>query len=203
MKYASLELEGRKMWLLGSTPRHFQSSGDILNQLDKINPSAVCVTDLHPTSSFEYSHFASDLAFKNPGLPYQDSDLMVKGKFFDFFEKHYTKNLYYFHNDSGTFFMADPYTKTCVNDDALSVANWTYLDENSGLVAAGAHPFMIHEDLIHSISLKRMREVFHLSVEEFQRRSKSLGETPLTRPLELLRKLTNIIKSEYIEEFYL
>ena len=203
MSYASLEQEGQKIWILGSTPRHFYSTTQILNRLDSISPTAICVTSMHPTSSLDYLHYNESSQCEDPQLPYTDSDLLIKQKFFEFFDNHYSKNLYFFNDDSGNFFLAEPTTKTVFNDDGLSAANWAYLEKNCGLVAAGAHPFMVHEDLIHSIPLKRMREVFHLVVEEFTRRSKALGAEPLTQPVDLYHRLHNIVKADYIDEFYL
>jgi hypothetical protein len=148
-------------------------------------------------------HHESPLQCKNPGFPYSDSDLPIKEKMFSFFDKEYNRNHYYFHNDAGTFFFAEPFTKTCVNDDPLSVANWAYLERKTGLIASGAHPFMIHEDLCHSISLGRMREVFHLAVEECTKKGKALGLEPLKMPMQMYHRIYKIMKAEYIEEFYM
>lgn len=139
----------------------------------------------------------------SPNYPYKDSDLPIKEKFFSFLDKEYNANLYFFNNDSGTFFLADPFTKTCVNDDSLSAVNWAYLERNCGLIASGAHPFMIHEDLCHSISLERMREIFHLATEECLRRGKALGIEPLKMPMQMYHRIYRIMKSKFIDEFYL
>ena len=59
---------------------------------------------------------------------------------------------------------------------------------------------MIHEDLCHSLSLKRLKEIFHESLNEYLRRSKTLGWDPVHQPIDLYYYLQTISKLTYSKE---
>jgi hypothetical protein len=198
--YKSFSISNHTIHLLGSLPMNLDSTIKLLQKLDNIEPALICLTGYHPDSYKNYKYFRTKKNYSPVTFPYKDEDLMIKSKFTSYFHKDYPSNLYYYNDDIGNFYYSDYALKRCITDDNLSCAHWSCLDNKSGLVAAGAHPFMVHEGICHSISLPRLREIFHNTVEEYLKRSKSLGWEPVTLPTELYYYLNTISKLEYPSE---
>ena len=198
--YQSQNLDNRIIYVLGSHPRNFDSTISLLQRLDNIKPSLLCLADFHPDSHKNYRFFNTNKIYSSVKFPYTENDLLIKSQFSTYFNKEYPLNLFYYHDESGNFYYMDIETKRLIPDDSLSAAHWGYLDRGCSLVACGAHPFMIHEDLCHNLTLDRMKHMFHHTVEAYLRKSKALGWDPVYHPIDLYYFLHTMSKNSFPEE---
>ena len=76
------------------------------------------------------------------------------------------------------------------------------MSSDCGLVAAGAHPFRIHEDLCMSLSLDKLKEIFHSVVNEYLNRAKSLGWEPVVNPVDMYTHIHAIARHTFPKELY-
>lgn len=162
--------------------------------------NVICLASFHPDSHRLYSFFNTNKVFESSNFPYKEEDLAIKSKFNKYFDKDYPLNLAYYNDDTGNLYLADMYNRLCIPDDNLSAAHWSYIDKNCSLIAAGAHPFMIHEDLCHELPLDFLRSIFDYTVKEYLQRSKHLGWEPIKKPSDLYPFLHSICQQKYHKE---
>lgn len=198
--YLTKNLNNRIVNILGSHPRNFESTLTVLQRLDSIRPSIICLTEFHPDSYRDYKFFNTVKNFTKGNFPYSDQDLLIKSEFSKYFNRDYLNNLFFYHEDSGCFYLSDYENKRLIPDDNLSVAHWSYLDRDCGLVGASPHPFMVHEDLCHNLPLDQLKHIFHHSLKEYTRKAKGLGLEPLTQPMDLYYFLHTLSKHFFPEE---
>ncbi|CAG9325926.1 unnamed protein product [Blepharisma stoltei] len=177
--------------IFGSIPGNFNSSEYLLEKLDKMSPAVVCISLLHPLSYLSYKYCNTPKQYENLSLGMNQEKLLpIREKFKGYFANELRRTFFHFTDDFGVFYLVDPVKKELLPDDGLTAVNWGSESNQAGVVAAGAHPLAIHEDLIHNISLPRLKEIFHTSLNKHLARAKSLGFEPSINTAEFYYYLT-------------
>jgi hypothetical protein len=132
-------------------------------------------------------------------------DVAITTNFSSFFHKEFKYDPWFFADKNGFCYQPDYTHNEALPDvkyiqDMLSSALWVIEDQKSALIAGGGTVFQIHEDLVHSLSLDSLRNIFHTTLEEVNRRTKALGWDPARDPSHFYTRLIGISKEKYRNE---
>ena len=172
--------KGRETFVIGTHWDSYFSTEYLLEKLDSVQPKLLVLGDLHPHSHLYYKYFNTPKLYNaTPQISINKiEDLPIREKFKNYFAKEFRQSRIIFVDEIGVFYIADNKRHYCIADSELSAAYWGCEDNKAGVLAGGAHPLVVHEDLIASLSLEELKEMFYSCIEKHLHMFSSLGRVP-------------------------